>query len=334
MKIKTALLCAVFVGAMMLGGCAAENGGGEEADGTNGTSAQTSNNTSLSEQSGSFADDSADNDADPFSGGNSGSAEAIPDGETTGNAPGSENGDISGDAGDIAPVMNDVADYGKIGWGLGSACDAANRPVDAVNAQEKYGGYNAFFIGDDKNEIYLTFDEGYENGYTAEILDTLGEKNVKAAFFVTLDYCKGSPELVRRMIAEGHTVGNHTVSHPSMPDCSDEQMTAEITELHDYVRNEFGYEMTLFRFPMGEFSEHCLSVVSSLGYKSVFWSFAYSDWDASKQLEPAAAVHKITHATHSGCVFLLHAVSKTNAEILPQLIDFWTDNGYKISPIV
>lgn len=218
-----------------------------------------------------------------------------------------------------------------IGWGLGKETDAENRPLDAVNAQEKYAQYNVAFIGENEKKIYLTFDEGYENGYTAQILDTLKEKQVKAIFFVTYDYCKSSPELVQRMIDEGHVVGNHSYSHASFPECSEKEVREEITLLHDYVKENFNYEMSLVRFPKGEFSEKTLEIASSLGYKSVFWSFAYADWDKDSQMNPAEAYDKIANASHNGAIYLLHAVSQTNAEILNDVIDFWQDNDYEIA---
>lgn len=216
----------------------------------------------------------------------------------------------------------------KIGWGLGNDKDGANRPIDAVRAEERYSDLGARFLTDE-GKICLTFDEGYENGYTAKILDTLKEKGVKAVFFVTYDYCRTSPELVQRMIDEGHVIGNHTYTHPSLPDCSDREVAEEVNLLHEYVLENFGYEMTLFRFPMGEFSERTLSAVENLGYTSVFWSFAYSDWDISAQPDPTAAYTKITDSTHSG-IYLLHAVSSTNAQILGSIIDFWRAEGYEI----
>lgn len=216
----------------------------------------------------------------------------------------------------------------KIGWGLGKETDGENRPLDAVNAEERYKNLSARFLPAGK-KICLTFDEGYENGYTAEILDVLAQRNVKAVFFVTYDYCRTEPALVQRMIDEGHVVGNHSYTHPSMPDCSENEMIEEVTVLHDYVAAQFGYEMSLFRFPKGEFSENALSVVQRLGYTSVFWSFAYSDWDTAAQPDPAAALRKIKDSTHSG-IYLLHAVSSTNAQILGDLLDYWKSEGYAV----
>lgn len=221
-----------------------------------------------------------------------------------------------------------------IGWGLGKARDGLNRPIDAVNAQEKYGKYSSLFIDlSETNTVYLTFDEGYENGYTASILDTLKAQGVKAVFFVTYDYCKSSPELVERMIAEGHTVGNHSYSHPSFPKCSESEVTEEVTLLHDYVKENFGYEMTLFRFPMGEYSEKTLAALQKLGYTSVFWSFAYQDWNADSQPSSQEAFNTITSALHSGGIYLLHAVSKANADSLRDIISFWMEKGYTVGDL-
>lgn len=221
-----------------------------------------------------------------------------------------------------------------IGWGLGKARDSLNRPIDAVNAQEKYGKYSSLFIDlGETDTVYLTFDEGYENGYTAAILDTLKAQGVKAVFFVTYDYCKSSPELVERMIAEGHTVGNHSYSHPSFPKCSESEVVEEVTLLHDYVKEKFGYEMTLFRFPMGEYSERTLVQLQKLGYTSVFWSFAYQDWNADSQPSSREAYDTVTSALHSGGIYLLHAVSKANSESLGDIISFWKQSGYTIGDL-
>lgn len=229
---------------------------------------------------------------------------------------------------DEAAYASSYINTSKIGWGLGKERDNRNCPLDAVNAEKKYADYDARFLTSDKN-ICLTFDEGYENGYTAEILDVLKEKEVKAVFFVTYDYCKSSPELVKRMINEGHTVGNHSYTHPSFPELSEKEIIDEVMALHDYVAENFGYDMTLFRFPKGEFSEKALSVLKSLGYTSVFWSFAYNDWDTNNQPDKTEAIQKIKSSTHSG-IYLLHAVSKTNTAILGEVIDYWKAEGYEV----
>lgn len=221
-----------------------------------------------------------------------------------------------------------------IGWGLGKDKDKLNRPIDAVRAQEKYGKYSSLFIDSSEEKVvYLTFDEGYENGYTAKILDILKETGVKAAFFVTYDYCKSSPELVERMISEGHIVGNHSYTHPSFPKCSPGQVEEEITALHNYVRDNFGYEMKFFRFPMGEFSERTLQQAQALGYTSVFWSFAHRDWDPKNQPSAEQAYNAITSSLHSGEIYLLHAVSEANTNCLKDVIGFWRAEGYDVGDL-
>jgi peptidoglycan-N-acetylmuramic acid deacetylase len=131
------------------------------------------------------------------------------------------------------------------------------------------------------------------------------------------------------MIAEGHALGNHSWSHPSFPALTDGEIRDEIMKLHDYVKENFGYEMNLIRFPKGEFSEQVLALTKALGYKSVFWSFAYVDWNVDNQPPASESFTKITQASHPGAVILLHAVSCTNAEILGDVIDYWTGIGFE-----
>ena len=187
---------------------------------------------------------------------------------------------------------------------------------------------DADFIAEDQMKIYLTFDEGYENGYTDDILDVLKEKQTPAVFFVTQPYAEAEPELVQRMIDEGHIVGNHSVNHLSMPTISMEDCRAEVMGLHEYIKENFGYEMSLFRFPMGEFSEADLSLLQQLGYRSVFWSFAYRDWLVDEQPDPQQAIETIESKCHPGAIYLLHAVSQTNAQVLGQVIDDLRAQGY------
>lgn len=230
------------------------------------------------------------------------------------------------------PVDIASLDTNAEGWGPGTDCDEKNRPNSALSYQEKYGKYNANFIVPDSDKIYLTFDEGYENGRTADILDVLKEKNVQTVFFVTSQYVKQNPDLIRRMIDEGHTVGAHSVTHPAkgLPSQSVEQQQREITELHDYVKENFDYEMHLFRFPAGIFSEQSLAIVNNCNYKSVFWSFAYLDYDTENQPDPAQALEKVKGRLHPGAIYLLHAVSSTNAQILGEFIDYIRQEGYEI----
>lgn len=195
--------------------------------------------------------------------------------------------------------------------------------------------YQGIYVGNKEEKvIYLTFDEGYENGYTAEILDVLKEKDVPAIFFVTMPYVKQNKELVQRMIDEGHIVGNHTVNHPSMPDVlDDEKLKKEVMELHDYVKENFNYEMTFLRPPKGEYSERTVKICKDLGYINVLWSAAYDDWDVKKQDRLDYARSMIYNNLHNGSVMLLHAVSKDNTKLLPEIIDKIREEGYKLSSL-
>ncbi len=222
----------------------------------------------------------------------------------------------------------------KQGWGQGVQCDEQNRPISCLSFQEKYGKYNALFIKEDApQQLFLTFDEGYENGYTSQILDVLKDKSIHAVFFVTYDYVAKNQDLIRRMISEGHIIGNHTMSHPSMPTLSPEKMESEIMNLDRYMEEHFQYKMTLFRPPMGEFSQQSLAVTQSLGYTTVFWSFAYSDWNPKRQPDPASALQKQLDRLHSGAIYLLHAVSKTNANVLGDFITQAQEKGYTFSSL-
>ena len=217
-------------------------------------------------------------------------------------------------------------------WGQGVQYDEYNRPVSAVQYQETYGRYNANFIGENKPVIYLTFDEGYEYGCTPKILDTLKEKGVHGVFFVTQPYAEENPELVQRMINEGHTVGNHSVTHPSkgLPSETIEEQQNEVMGCHQYVLEHFGYTMHLFRYPTGAFSEQSLAIVNNCNYKSVFWSFAYLDYDVNNQPDQAQSLQKLTDRMHPGAIYLLHAESETNAAILGDFIDAARAAGYSL----
>ena len=151
---------------------------------------------------------------------------------------------------------------------------------------------------------------------------------------MTLDYVKSSPELVQRMINEGHEVGNHSCTHPSLPDISDDMVFEEIHGLETYISDNFGgYKTVTMRPPRGEFSVRTLRIAKNMGYDTVLWSFAYNDWNTDAQPDRDAAYRRITSATHNGAVYLLHAVSETNTAILPDVIDYWLDNGYTVKSI-
>lgn len=227
---------------------------------------------------------------------------------------------------DLSSLDNSV-----IGYGQGRECDDCNRPVGAKMFNDQYSVYDGYAILDSDKEIYLTFDQGYENGFTTPILDTLKNKNVKAVFFVTGDYARRNHDLIVRMINEGHIIGNHGMDHASLPKLCLEDAEKEIMSLHDYVKKEYNYEMTYFRPPCGEFSEKALAVCQNLGYKTLLWSFAYPDWDVNNQPEPTAAFERVSTAAHGGGIYLLHSVSSTNSQILGDVIDSLQKQGFTLN---
>lgn len=225
-------------------------------------------------------------------------------------------------------VLTDLSKE-KNGYGQGVLLDNKNRPTGALDFNEKYSEFDAKAIDGDEKSITLTFDQGYENGYTAKILDTLKAKKVKGTFFLLKDYAEKNPELVKRMIDEGHIVGNHSVTHKSMPELTEEQCKQEIEDMHKYIKEKFNYDMTQFRPPMGEFSEFSLGVTKNCGYQTVMWSYAYADWDVNNQPDSQQALEKLKKSLHNGGIYLLHSVSSTNAEILGDFIDYALKEGYE-----
>ena len=218
----------------------------------------------------------------------------------------------------------------KVIWGPGKI-ENHEQPAEPVRLNKDYFDLNAQWLLDDEKSVCLTFDEGYENGYTPSILDTLKEKQVQAVFFVTYDFAKDNPKLIQRMLDEGHIVGNHSYRHYSMDELDTATAKEEIEFLHRYIKDNYNYTMSYFRFPKGEFSEKSLAIAQSLGYKSVFWSYAYADWDPSQQPDEAQALAAICESTHPGEIMLLHAVSKTNAAVLGRVIDDVRRQGYTFS---
>ena len=218
--------------------------------------------------------------------------------------------------------------HDKVGYGQGVLVDEKNRTTGALDFNAQYGKLNAKAINND-DKIYLTFDQGYENGYTEKILDVLKEKKVKATFFLLQDYAEKNPELVKRMIDEGHIVGNHSVHHYSMPTLGQAECESEIKDFHKYMEDNYDYTMTVFRPPMGEFSEFSLGVTANCGYKTELWSFAYADWDVNNQPDEGQALEKLVNAAHPGAIYLLHSVSKTNTDILGDFIDRMRAGGFE-----
>ena len=221
-----------------------------------------------------------------------------------------------------------VTDNKLLRWGILRKPDNMTPDADP-GAPQLLSKYNAIYLGDtSKKEIYLTFDEGYENGYTTKILDVLKNNNVKAVFFITGPYLKDHQDLVKRMIDEGHIVGNHTIHHPSLPSLGDKELEEDILGLDRVFQEKFGKNMKYLRPPKGEYSERSLSITQKLGYRNMFWSFAYDDWYRDKIRGADYAYNIVMKNLHNGAVLLLHAVSKDNADALDMIIKGARQSGY------
>ena len=249
-----------------------------------------------------------------------------------------------------APVGNATAEYlakynayymgdgASAGESTGSEGDDISKgAIDGGKGNGTAGGKTADRGDADTGEknVYLTFDAGYENGYTAEILDVLKEEKVPAAFFVVGNFVEENPELVKRMTAEGHIVGNHTMHHPDMSAISDEAgFRKEMKELEEAYKAATGEEMLKFyRPPQGKYSEKNLEMARDMGYITVFWSLAYVDWLQDSQPSREEALNILNRRIHPGAIVLLHSTSKTNGEILKELIEGWKERGYTFCSI-
>ena len=219
-------------------------------------------------------------------------------------------------------------------WGLSFREEGA--PPIGNAGRDQLQAYDAAYIGDPTKKIlYLTFDAGYENGCTERILDVLKRQQVPAAFFLVGNYIEKNADLVRRMVAEGHIVGNHTMHHHDMSKLSDKNaFSKELLDLETLYRETTGQEMPKFyRPPQGIYSEENLRMAKELGYKTVFWSLAYVDWNNDSQPSREEAFAKLLTRTHPGAVVLLHSTSRTNAEILNELIEKWKAEGYEFGTV-
>ena len=219
-------------------------------------------------------------------------------------------------------------------WGL-SYPREGETPTGNAGAQE-LKKYNAVFTGDtSKKRIYLTFDAGYENGCTADILDVLKKHDAPGAFFLVGNFIETSPELVKRMVSEGHIVGNHTMTHPDMSQIADEKgFRSEIEGLEELFEKTTGTSMKKFyRPPRGKYSEDNLAMAKKLGYKTVFWSLAYVDWYNDDQPTKEEAFEKLIPRIHNGAIVLLHSTSETNRNILDELLTKWESMGYSFGSI-
>ena len=219
-------------------------------------------------------------------------------------------------------------------WGLGFGTEG--KPPTGNASAEELKKYNAYFIGDTtQNTIYLTFDCGYENGNTEPILDALKKHDVKATFFVVGNFLETSPEIVKRMIAEGHTVGNHTYHHLDMSSISSmDAFKKETQDVENLFEQITGTPITKFyRPPQGKYNIENLKMAQELGYHTFFWSLAYVDWYQDKQPTKDEAVGKLLKRIHPGAIVLLHSTSSTNAQILDELLTKWEEMGYTIKPL-
>lgn len=230
------------------------------------------------------------------------------------------------------PAANEAAtgnlSNAKKGWGL-KRNDNHQQPEMPASISAQLSKYGAYWIGNPgEKTLYLTFDEGYENGYTPQILDILKANDVKAAFFVTGHYLKSQPGLVKRMVDEGHIVGNHTDSHPSLPDVSDEEIKKELQLVEQAYEELTGRkDMKYLRPPKGEYSERTLALTRELGYHNIFWSMAFVDW-VPMPGGPEEAYRSVMDNLHNGAVILLHAVSRDNTEALDRILKDIKAQGY------
>jgi len=219
-------------------------------------------------------------------------------------------------------------------WGL--SFQRPGEPPVANASADELAEYNAYYIEEtDKKVLYLTFDAGYENGCTEKILDVLKKHQVPAVFFLVGNYIEKEPELVKRMIKEGHIVGNHTYSHPDMSQIlSEESFRNELESLEELYEKTTGEKMLkIYRPPQGKYSESNLQMASKLGYTTIFWSLAYVDWYEDQQPSREEAFKKLIPRIHPGAIVLLHSTSETNAEVLGDLILKWKDLGYQFKSV-
>ena len=219
-------------------------------------------------------------------------------------------------------------------WGL--SFQEAGKPPVANASMDYLKKFDAYYAEDtDKKELFLTFDAGYENGHTAKILDTLKKHNVKATFFVVGNFIETSPDLVKRMVKEGHLVGNHTFTHPDMSEiATEEAFRQELSKLEELYEKTTGKKMKkYYRPPQGKYSESNLKMAKEMGYHTIFWSLAYVDWYESDQPTREEALEKMVPRIHPGAIVLLHSTSATNAQVLDELLTRWEEKGYSFKRV-
>lgn len=235
-------------------------------------------------------------------------------------------------------VISPISAWGQPGvyhFGFKKSVEGRLPSIDEEGFKNIVTKHGALFLGNtSQKELYLTFDNGYENGFTPRILDVLKEKQVPAAFFVTGHYVKEQPELIKRMAAEGHIVGNHSWSHPDMSQLSQDSIKTELEKVKAQVEILTGQkEMKYLRPPRGIFSEHVLAASKQLGYTNVFWSVAYKDWDVNAQRGSQYAYSEVVKQLHPGAIILLHSVSRDNTEALGRIVDEARRQGYEFKSL-
>lgn len=220
-------------------------------------------------------------------------------------------------------------------YGFGFTRNPSHEPPNIGKYESIIEGTNSFYVGDTNQlEVYLTFDAGYDNGELPKILDILNEKNVKASFFLTGDFVKRFPELTIRMTLEGHTICNHTYSHVDITKLSKEELSSELTKLEEAYFNLTGHQMVNYvRPPEGTFDRNSLMNLKELGYKTVFWSSAYQDWNVSGQKDVEYTKRMYLDNLHNGAILLMHSVSSSNREALPCIIDEVIELGYTFKTV-
>lgn len=226
------------------------------------------------------------------------------------------------------PTAQQKLQFSEGNWGL--SFQEEGQPPTANATFEELAKYNAYYAEDTKEKVlYLTFDAGYENGNMPAILDALKKHNAKAAFFIVGNYLKTSPDLVKQMLKEGHIVGNHSFHHPDMSQMDRAAFEKELQELESLYLETTGEPMKkYYRPPQGKYSENNLKIASDLGYKTFFWSLAYVDWNQDAQPSHEEAFDKLLKRVHPGAIVLLHSTSKTNGEIMDELLTKWEEMGY------
>lgn len=247
----------------------------------------------------------------------------------------SESASASGDTfASTGTASAQIAASAEGNWGL-SFQEEGQPPIANATAEE-LKKYDAYYAGSNEEKVlYLTFDAGFENGNTPAILDALKKHNVPATFFVVGTFITTNPDLVKRMADEGHTVGNHTYHHPDMSQIStQEAFQKELDDVAEEYKKITGTQMTkYYRPPQGKYSESNLQMAKNLGYKTFFWSLAYVDWYENDQPTKEEAFEKLLGRIHPGAIVLLHSTSKTNGEILDELLTKWEEMGYTFKPL-